>query len=113
MSYYDEKQTGELRKVLEARILSWSGVEKKKMMGCPCYMANGKLFAIMVTGGVVITRLTDAEREGLGKVHPFKPFVAHNTVKKWAHLALKKSEIDKILPWVETSYRAALRESKP
>ena len=50
MSYYDEKQTSELRKVLEARILSWSGVEKKKMMGCPCYMANGKLFAIMVTG---------------------------------------------------------------
>ena len=76
MKWYSEEETKELREAFEKEILKWSQVDFKKMFGCPCYLANGKMFAGMVTKGIVITKLTSLEREELNKLRTTKPFVA-------------------------------------
>lgn len=63
MKYYSEEETKELRQALEEQVLNWTGVTKKKMFGCPCYKANEKLFAFLVTNGIVITKLQPSDRE--------------------------------------------------
>ena len=109
MKWYVEEETRALREALEREILSWPQVTHRKMMGCPCYMANGKMFASLVTGGMVITKLTQDEREKLGKIHPVKPFQAGGrTMKKWAHLTLEPEDLEEIMPYVKASYEAAL-----
>ena len=110
MKWYVEEETRALREALEREILSWSQVTHRKMMGCPCYMANGKMFAGLVTGGMVITKLTQDEREELGKIHSVKPFQAGGrTLKKWAHLTLEPEDLEEIMPYVRASYEAALK----
>lgn len=109
MKWYDETETRELREALEAKILTWPYVTSKKMMGCPCYLAKGKMFVGLVTGGIVITKLNQEEREMLNKNHPIKPFKAGDrTIKSWAHLMIDPDEIEGIMPYVKISYKAAL-----
>ena len=62
LKWYDEVETKELREALEAKILTWPYVTTKKMMGCPCYLAKGKMFVGLVTGGIVITKLDRPKR---------------------------------------------------
>ena len=109
LKWYDEAETRELREALEAKILTWPYVTSKKMMGCPCYLAKGKMFAGLVTRGIVITKLSQEEREILNKKHPVKPFKAGDrTIKSWAHLTIDPDEIEEIMPYVKISYEAAL-----
>ena len=54
MKWYSEEETKELREAFEKEILKWPQVDFKKMFGCPCYLANGKMFAGMVTKGIVL-----------------------------------------------------------
>ena len=75
VKYHVEEETTALRAALEREALAWPGVTHRKMMGCPCYLANGKMFAGLVTKGIFITKLTPGEREGLAEVHPVEPFV--------------------------------------
>ncbi len=42
---------------------SWTHVSTKKMLGCPCYQADGKLFMFLVAKGIVITQLTPVDGE--------------------------------------------------
>jgi len=64
MKYYEEAQMKDVRSTLEEAILAWPHVSTKKMFGCPSYSVKGRLFAFLVTKGVVLTRL-HGEREGL------------------------------------------------
>lgn len=113
MKWYVEEETKELRESLEKEILVWPKVTSKKMMGCPCYLANGKMFAGMVTRGMVITKLKPKERNDLEKIHPTKPFEAGGrTMKKWAHLTLEKDDLEKVMPYIKASYEEALKASK-
>ena len=67
MKYYDDQQTGTLRKALEQEILGWPGVAAKPVMGCLCYFHGRKFFAFLVTRAVVITKLAEEDRAALSK----------------------------------------------
>ncbi len=109
MKYYVEMETEGLREALEAEILAWPKVTHKKMMGCPCYLAGGKMFAGLVTRGMVITKLTPGEKDELAGVHPVEPFtMGARTIKKWARLTLEPGELEKVLPHIRKSYEKAL-----
>ena len=58
MKYYDEEKMHDIRLKIDKEVLSWSNVTTKKMFGCPCYKYKDKLFAFLVTEGVVLTKLS-------------------------------------------------------
>jgi len=97
----------DLKAALDQELLSWDGVEERKMMGCPSYLVGRKMFALVVTGGVVITKLDDTQKEALSNVHQWELFNAHRTIKKWAHPQLKSSSVETSLPFVKMSYERA------
>ena len=111
MKYYITEETVDLKAALDKEVLSWEGVEEWKMMGCPCYLVGGKMFALVVTKGVVITKLDDEQKEALSDVHPWGPFNAHRTIKKWAHLTVDPDNLSAVLPFIKDSYISALNES--
>jgi hypothetical protein len=105
LKWYIEEETKALREAFEKEILNWPEVTSKKMFGCPCYLVNGKMFAGMVTKGIVIPKLSTHERDELGKVLEIKPFVAgKRTMKNWVRVDLTPEELPKILPYVKRSY---------
>ena len=81
------------------------------MMGCPSYLVGRKMFALVITGGAVITKLDDESKKALSGVHPWKPFEAHRTIKKWAHLELEPQDVLSVIPFIRISYEAAKKES--
>ena len=108
MKWYIEEETKELRQALEKEILKWPQVDYKKMFGCPCYLANGKMFAGLVTKGLIITKLNETEKEELQKIKPIKPFIAgEKIIKSWVHIDLDHNELKKIMPYVKKSYERA------
>ena len=68
MKWYIEEQTKDLRETFEKEVLTWPKVDYKKMFGCPCYLANGSMFAGLITKGIVITKLTNEEKQQLSKI---------------------------------------------
>jgi len=114
MRYYREAETKKLRTAFEGEVLNWPEVTTKKMFGCPCYQARGKLFAFLVTHGIVITQLAGPDREALSKRYPTSAFRAgKKTVPRWVRLSLKKSrDLDGLIPFVRKSYEAARRRGE-
>jgi hypothetical protein len=110
MKYYSETTDHELRQAFESEVRSWPKVTARKMFGCPCYQANGKLFALVVSGGIVITHVSTEDREILEKQYlaaAFQP--GQRTVQAWLRVpAHFKNEIVKLLPYLRKSYEAAL-----
>jgi hypothetical protein len=114
MKWYIEEETKELRETLEKEVFKWPKVTSKRMMGCPCYLANGKMFAGMVTNGIVITKLNCEERKELKKKYPANPFRAGTrTIRKWIHLILEPDDLMKVMPYIKASYDTALKTSNP
>ncbi len=74
MQYYNEEKMQNLRLKLENEILNWPNVTTKKMYGCPCYKYKEKLFAFLVTDGVVLTKASDQDKIKLSKEFSIKPF---------------------------------------
>jgi predicted DNA-binding protein (MmcQ/YjbR family) len=109
MKYYSEEDTKDLRLAFEDKVLQWPQVSSKKMFGCPCYQANGKLFAFFVTKGVVITQLTQSEREELSRQQQTTFFQAgKKIVKNWVRVPVKnKRDLGQIMPFVRKSYESA------
>jgi len=62
MKYYIAEETVGLKAVLDREILSWEGVEERKMMGYPSYLVSRKMFALVVTKSAVITSSTKSQR---------------------------------------------------
>ena len=112
MKFYSEEETKNIRMVLEREVLNWFKVDFKKMFGCPCYTANGKLFVFLVTKGIVITHLGEEDRVKLSTDFMLKPFQAGSkSIKNWCQIYLEKPEaLAKILPFVRKSYEEALKE---
>ena len=109
MKWYLEEETKELREIFEKEILTWPQVDFKKMFGCPCYLANGKMFAGLVTKGLIITKLNDLEKEDLRKIREIKPFVAGDKIiKSWVHIDLEPNVLREIMPFVKRSYERAI-----
>lgn len=113
MKWYIEEETKELRKAFEKEILKWSKVDYKKMFGCPCYLVNGKMFAGLVTKGIIITKLNDPEKNELKKIKEIKPFIAgEKIIRSWVHIDIEPNEIKEIMPFVKKSYNRAITSSK-
>ena len=112
MKYYIEEEMQEIRTAFEDEILCWLNVTTKKMFGCPCYQVNNKLFSFLVTGGVVLTKLSESDRESLNSIYKTTPFQAgKKTVNNWPQITINnKSELAKIITFVEKSYNAAMNE---
>lgn len=109
LKWYIEEETKKLREAFEQEILKWPQVDYKKMFGCPCYLANGKMFAGLVTKGMVITKLNSAEKEELQKLGEIKPFVAGSKIiRSWVQVKLDPEDLEEIMPYVKKSYERAL-----
>lgn len=108
MKYYSEEDTKHLRLVLEEEVLRWPGVVRGKMFGVPCHLAGGKLFAFLVTRGVVITKLEQADREALFQQPNVTAFRSANKVyRKWATLSIDDpKDMDGLMPSLRKSYEA-------
>jgi predicted DNA-binding protein (MmcQ/YjbR family) len=113
LKWYIEEKTKELREAFEAEVLHWPNVDYKKMFGCPCYLANGKMFAGLVTKGMVITKLNDIEKEELNKLRRIKPFeVGDRVIKSWVHVVLEPKDLEQVMPYVKKSYERAFASGK-
>jgi hypothetical protein len=114
MRYYSEEETGGLRLELEQAVLRWRGVGTKRMFGCPCYHADGNLFAFLVTDGIVVTRLSEADRATLSRWPGTGSFQAgKKTVRGWTRIPIEdKRALDRVMPFVRRSYRAAAQPGK-
>lgn len=109
---YLEDDAGDLRAALEEEIMTWEGVTKRNMFGCPSYMAEGTLFAMVVTGAVVLTHLPPEARVILASLAKVEPFQAgRKLIHKWAQVCIDHpNQIPAIIPYVHMSYRAALAQ---
>lgn len=109
MKWYIEEETKELREAFEKEVLKMPNVDYKKMFGCPCYLANGKMFAGLVTKGIIITKLNNLEKEELKKFKEIKPFIAGDKIiKSWVHVDLEPKDLKEIMPYVKKSYNRAV-----
>jgi predicted DNA-binding protein (MmcQ/YjbR family) len=110
MKYYSDDKTKDLRIVLEKKILRWPYVNTKKMFGCPCYKAKERLFAFLVTSGIVITQLKKKDREQLSDQLETAVFQAgKKRVRIWIRVHLKnKKELEQMIPYIRKSYNVAL-----
>jgi len=49
MPYYREDEAHALRVAFEKEVSTWPKVTTRRMLGCPAYVADGRLFAFLVT----------------------------------------------------------------
>jgi TfoX/Sxy family transcriptional regulator of competence genes len=99
----------ELRERFEEIVLALPDVTKKMMFGSPSYSRGKKLFAMLVTWGIILAGLDGDTREALLKGPSAGYFVGHGRViKKWIHIRIRDiSEIDRYIPFIEASYNSA------
>lgn len=109
MQYYNEEKMHNIRLNIEKEILTWPDVSTKKMYGCPCYKYKEKLFAFLVTDGVVLTKVSEQDKGVLSKEFTSKPFqAATRTMKNWLQIPVDDtSKLKKILPFIKKSYNQA------
>jgi hypothetical protein len=112
MKYYSDEDMKKLREAFEKTVLDWPKVTTKKMFGCPCYQADKKLFAFIVTDGVVITQLSEDDFDAVSNKFDAEPFsTGKRTVSKWLKVPLlEKKDLKKIIEYVNKSYKTALKK---
>lgn len=81
------------------------------MFGCPCYQINGKLFAFLVTNGVVLTHLNPGDRAVAADRRGAAAFRAgKKIVRSWVHLPIQdRKNLQQIIPLVRKNYEAAYK----
>jgi hypothetical protein len=108
--YYDEAAMGPVRDGLARRLTGWPGVHAGVMFGCPCFDADGKLFAFVATHGIVLTQLEWADRAELAKLFRAGPFAPEpgRAATKWSLIpASRPEDLEPLVPWIRKSYEAA------
>jgi len=112
MQYYNEEKMQRLRLKIEKTVLSWPNVTTKKMYGCPCYKYKDKLFAFLVTDGVVPTKVSEQKKLTLSKEFLIQPFkAATRTMKNWPQIPVNEtSDLEKIIPFIKNSYNQSKTE---
>jgi hypothetical protein len=79
------------------------------MFGCPAYVADGVLFAVVSEQGLSLTRLTDVERAKLERSVAVEPFEAGGrTVRRWATVRVSPADHDGVAWALGRSYEAAV-----
>jgi len=112
MQYYNEEKMHRLRMAVEKQILSWPNVSTKKMYGCPCYKHHEKLFAFLVTDGVVLIKMSDQDKVALSKEFEIKPFQAgeKRIMYRWPQIRMQTTaDLEKILPFIKKSYTLSIQ----
>ena len=106
MQYYPEEKMKNFRLKIEKEVLNWPDVTTKKMYGYPCYKYKDKLFAFLVTDGVVITKTSEQDKKILTKEFKIKPFqAATRTMKGWLQIPVNEtSDLEKIISFIKNSY---------
>lgn len=110
MQYYSEDEAKALREAFEKQVLYWPQVISRRMFGCPAYLADGRLFAFLVTGGVVITQLRLKDRQLVAEENPTEPFKAgERTIERWTQVTVTDPKaVGRIMAYVRKSYQTAL-----
>jgi hypothetical protein len=113
LPYYSEDESHEFRLKVEEIVLGWPGVSKKIMFGSPAYVVGKTYFAMLVTGGIILTRLTEPEKEQLLKEPGVGYFEGHGRVmKKWVHIPVSSpADIETRVPFIRSSYETARDEA--
>jgi len=111
--YYTEQSMQALRTAFESAVMSWPQVRAKKMFGCPCYQAGGKLFAFLVNGGLVLTHLPASDRGLLEEKFTPAVFQANQkAVPGWPQAPfVNKGDLTALLPFIRASYQSALEDA--
>ena len=110
MQYYVEEQARPLREAFEEIVMPWPDVTTRAMFGCPAYLADERLFAFLVTAGVVITQVRKRDRETLAETFELEPFQAgERTIERWVLVKLSDpAMLGRIMPYVRKSYQQML-----
>jgi hypothetical protein len=113
MPYYSEAESRDLRQKVEEIVLEWPGVTKKLLFGSPAYSVGKAYFAMLVTGGIILTRLGEEQKARLLEDPAAGYFEGHGRVmKKWIHVAVSSPPVlDRYLSYVRSSYEAAHDEA--
>ena len=110
MTYYDPAMGAPVQAALDALVADWSEVTERVMFGCPSYLAAGTPFAVLVTGGLALTRLPDAARTDLETDFETCPFQAGDrTISRWVQVTVDDpATVADLEPFVRASYETAL-----
>lgn len=108
LKFYRDEAMRPVREAFEAEVLAWPGASRKAMMGCLVYFRGASFFAFLVTDGLVLTKLGDADRATLFERPGAKPFeMSGRTTSKWVQLpARAPKDLAPIFPYVRKSYDA-------
>ncbi len=106
MIYYAESDADDLRREFERQVTDWPGVTSRRMFGCPAYLVDGKLFAFLVTGGIVITQIRKRDREELEKLYTTEVFKAgEREIGRWLQVHVDDLErMERVMLMVRKSY---------
>ncbi len=105
MKYYDEEKMAEIRKTLEAEVLTWKGVASKPMMGCLCYFYNRKFIGFLVTNGIVMMKLSEKDQKEIKEKFGGKPFeMAGQTGRLWVTPLSGPKDVKSVMPFVRKRY---------
>lgn len=109
MPKYSEAESGELRKRFEEIVLQWPDVSEKTIFGAPSYVTRETSFAMLVTGGIILTQLDEARKATLLADFGAEYFFGHGRVmKNWVLVRIRDpGEIERLVPFIEASYAAA------
>jgi len=109
MQYYSELEDKERREALEKVILQWPGVTSRKMFGCPAYLVDRRLFAFLVSEGIVLTQIRRHERNLLSEDFPVQPFQAgEREIAHWTQVTFTNLyKLPRIMTFVRKSYEEA------
>jgi len=112
MKLYDEERMAGLREAFEADVMLMPEVTSRKMMGCPCYMAGGKMFATLMDDAVVLTKLDEGDRDRLEADFGAGPFThGAKVMSRWSKVPVSgEADLEALMPFVQRSHEAALRE---
>ncbi|MGC9522062.1 MAG: hypothetical protein ACP5HG_09295 [Anaerolineae bacterium] len=110
MIYYTESEAQELREAFEKTVLQWPQVTTRRIFGCPAYLADGKLFAFLVTDGVVITQIRKRDREAIAEDYETEPFKAgEREIIRWLQVTIDDlARLGRIVSLVRKSYETVL-----
>jgi hypothetical protein len=98
-----------LRDAVDGLVGSWPGVSRKTMFGCPSYVADGVLFAVVSEQGLSLTRLSTDERARLERSLSVEPFEAGGRlVQRWATVRVSPDDLDPVADALRQSYEAAV-----
>lgn len=114
MPYYSESESKALREAFEEIVLQWPGVTKRKLFGSPSYVTAGTSFALLVDGGIILTRLDEGTRAVLLAEPGTSLFIGHGrVVKRWVLVEIRATAgIDRFVPFVRASYEGAREQGR-